>query len=106
MCGSAARCGPRRSAASQARTARSWPPTWHRFIGAALLWYFTVGSVRGFAFFLGLSTILDMIVSFFFTRPAVILMSRSKAFAGADVLGVHRGEAMTSEDQSLVGASR
>ncbi len=75
-------------------------------LGAAILWYFTVGSVRGFAFFLGLSTILDMIVSFFFTRPAVILMSRSKAFAGADVLGVHRGEAMTSEDQSLVGASR
>ena len=63
-------------------------------------------SVRGFAFFLGLSTILDMIVSFFFTRPAVILMSRSKAFAGADVLGVHRGEAMACEDQSLVGASR
>ena len=51
-------------------------------LGAAILWYFTVGSVRGFAFFLGLSTILDMIVSFFFTRPAVILMSRSKAFAG------------------------
>jgi preprotein translocase subunit SecD len=75
-------------------------------LGAVILWYFTVGSVRGFAFFLGLSTILDMIVSFFFTRPAVILMSRSKAFAGADVLGVHRGEAMTPEDQSLVGASR
>jgi preprotein translocase subunit SecD len=75
-------------------------------LGAAILWYFTVGSVRGFAFFLGLSTILDMVVSFFFTRPAVILMSRSKAFSGADVLGVHRGEAMAAEDQSLVGASR
>ena len=75
-------------------------------LGAAILWYFTVGSVRGFAFFLGLSTILDMVVSFFFTRPAVILLSRRKAFAGADVLGVHRGEAMSAEDKSLVGASR
>ena len=75
-------------------------------IGAAILWYFTVGSVRGFAFFLGLSTLLDMLVSFFFTRPAVILMSRSKAFAGPDVLGVHRGEAMETDEKPLVGASR
>ncbi len=75
-------------------------------IGAAILWYFTVGSVRGFAFFLGLSTILDMVVSFFFTRPAVILLSRSKALSGSHVLGVDRGEAMASEDKPLVGASR
>ncbi len=75
-------------------------------IGAAILWYFTVGSVRGFAFFLGLSTLLDMVVSFTFTRPAVILMSRSKAFAGPDVLGVHRGEAMETDEKPLVGASR
>ena len=75
-------------------------------IGAAILWYFTVGSVRGFAFFLGLSTLLDMLVSFFFTRPAVILLSRSKAFAGPDVLGVHRGEATEADEKPLVGASR
>jgi len=75
-------------------------------IGAGILWYFTVGSVRGFAFFLGLSTALDMLVSFTFTRPAVILLSRTKYFSGADVLGVHRGEAMATDDKSLVGASR
>ncbi len=75
-------------------------------IGAVILWYFTVGSVRGFAFFLGLSTLLDMVVSFFFTRPAVILMSRGKAFSGPDVLGVHRGEAMATDEKPLVGASR
>jgi preprotein translocase subunit SecD len=75
-------------------------------IGAAILWYFTVGSVRGFAFFLGLATILDMVVSFFFTRPAVILLSRSKALSGSHVLGVDRGEAMAAEDKPLVGASR
>ena len=42
-----------------------------------MLWYLTVGSVRGFAFFLGLSTVIDLVVAYFFTRPAVILLSRS-----------------------------
>ena len=55
----------------------------------------------------GPTTLLDMFVSFFFTRPAVILLSRRKAFAGADVLGVHQGEATgASSDEALVGASR
>ena len=62
-------------------------------IGAAVLWWLSVGSVRGFAFFLGLSTLIDLVVSWFFTRPAVILLSRSDRFAGAKVLGVERGEA-------------
>jgi preprotein translocase subunit SecD len=76
-------------------------------IGALLLYWLTIGSVRGFAFFLALSVVLDLFVSFFFTRPAVILLSRSRAFAGADVLGVHQGEATgTSSDDTLVGASR
>ena len=40
-------------------------------IGAGVLLYLTVGSVRGFAFFLGLSTLLDLVVAYFFMRPAV-----------------------------------
>ena len=39
------------------------------FIGAAVLWWLTVGSVRGFAFFLGLSTVLDVVVAWAFTHP-------------------------------------
>ncbi|MEX6430705.1 MULTISPECIES: protein translocase subunit SecD [Ferrimicrobium] len=42
------------------------------FIGAALLYYFSIGDVRGFAFFLGLSTILDVASAWFFTRPLVL----------------------------------
>jgi preprotein translocase subunit SecD len=61
-------------------------------LGAGVLWYLTVGSVRGFAFFLGLSTIMDMIVAYFFTRPAVILLSRSRFLKGSKVLGVTAGE--------------
>jgi preprotein translocase subunit SecD len=47
-------------------------------LGAAVLWYLTVGSVRGFAFFLGLSTLCDLVILWFFTRPAVLLLGRSK----------------------------
>jgi preprotein translocase subunit SecD len=46
-------------------------------IGAGLLWWLTIGPVRGFALFLGLSTILDLIASYFFMRPAVRLVTQS-----------------------------
>jgi preprotein translocase subunit SecD len=58
------------------------------FLGALVLWWLTVGSVRGFAFFLGLSTVCDVIVAYFFTRPAVLLLARSKFLNGRKVLGV------------------
>ncbi|HSH22597.1 MAG TPA: protein translocase subunit SecD, partial [Acidimicrobiales bacterium] len=61
------------------------------FIGAALLYLLTVGSVRGFAFFLGLSTILDIVVAYFFTRPLVVLLGRNRVFTEARWLGVARG---------------
>jgi preprotein translocase subunit SecD len=61
------------------------------FIGASVLWWLTVGSVRGFAFFLGLSTVLDVIVAWFYTRPAVMMLSRNRLFTDAPFLGVARG---------------
>ena len=60
-------------------------------IGAALLYFLTVGPVRGFAFFLGLSTALDLVVAYFFSRPAVALVSRSRFFTEARWFGVARG---------------
>ena len=65
------------------------------FIGAAVLWWLTVGSVRGFAFFLGLSTVLDVIVAWMFTRPAVILLARNRFFTDMPGFGVARGLAIT-----------
>jgi preprotein translocase subunit SecD len=55
---------------------RGFAGAWHTIvvadmvslIGAAVLWYLTVGSVRGFAFFLGLSTLCDLLVAYCFTR--------------------------------------
>jgi preprotein translocase subunit SecD len=45
-------------------------------ISAGVLYALTVGPVRGFAFFLGLSTVLDVVVAYFFKRPLVSLLAR------------------------------
>ncbi|MGA1362046.1 MAG: protein translocase subunit SecD [Ilumatobacteraceae bacterium] len=60
------------------------------FLGALVLWWLTVGPVRGFAFFLGLSTLSDIVVSYFFTRPTVLLLARTGFMNRAGVLGVRR----------------
>ena len=57
-------------------------------IGAFVLWYLTVGAVRGFAFFLGLSTACDLVVSYFFTRPMVLLLARTKWMERRKVMGI------------------
>jgi preprotein translocase subunit SecD len=46
-------------------------------IGAGLLWWLTIGPVRGFALFLALSTALDLFASYFFMRPAVRMATQS-----------------------------
>jgi preprotein translocase subunit SecD len=61
------------------------------FLGAAVLWWLTVGSVRGFAFFLGLATVLDVIKAWFYTRPLVTLLSRNRFFTDMPGFGVARG---------------
>jgi preprotein translocase subunit SecD len=58
------------------------------FLAAATLYYFAAGDVRGFAFTLGLSTILDLVVVFLFTHPIVSLFSRSAAFGSARFTGL------------------
>ena len=58
------------------------------FLGAFLLWWLTVGPVRGFAYFLGISVILDLVVAIAFTRPLVLLLSRSPRFARAKFFGL------------------
>ena len=50
------------------------------FLAAALLWYFSLGEVKGFAFTLGLTTIIDVVVVFLFTKPMVTLLARTKFF--------------------------
>jgi preprotein translocase subunit SecD len=58
------------------------------FIGAITLWVLTVGSFRNFAFFLGLSTLCDLVVSYFFTRPAALLLARTTWMSQRKVMGI------------------
>lgn len=59
-------------------------------IAAAILYFLTVGSVRGFAFYLGLSTILDLLASWFFMRPVAYVLAESDYFQSRPgMLGVH-----------------
>jgi preprotein translocase subunit SecD len=60
-------------------------------IGAALLYFLAVGSVRGFAFFLGLSTLLDVFVAYFFMHPLVSIIGRKQSFTKARWLGIASG---------------
>ena len=50
-------------------------------IASALLYFFAVGDVRGFAFTLGLTTFVDLFVVFFFTKPLVTLLSRAHFYS-------------------------
>ncbi|MGC9544133.1 protein translocase subunit SecD [Streptomyces sp. UG1] len=52
------------------------------FLAAAVLFVVSVGKVQGFAFTLGLTTLLDVVVVFFFTKPLMTILARKKFFAG------------------------
>nr|MCS5681237.1 SecD/SecF family protein translocase subunit [Acidimicrobiales bacterium] len=57
-------------------------------IGAGVLYQLTSGTVRGFALYLGITTLIDLAVSFFFMRPLVILVARRLVGENPGRLGV------------------
>jgi preprotein translocase subunit SecD len=50
-------------------------------IAAVILYFFAVGGVRGFAFTLGLTTLIDLVVVFVFTKPLVSILSHLSFFS-------------------------
>ena len=46
-----------------------------------MLYFLTVGQVRGFALFLGLATVLDLVATYFFMGPAIRVMARRDAMS-------------------------
>ncbi|MEE3850481.1 protein translocase subunit SecD [Gordonia sp. LSe1-13] len=58
------------------------------FIAAAVIYVLAIGEVRGFAFTLGLTTILDVVVVFLVTHPLVVLASRSEFLSRPKVNGL------------------
>jgi preprotein translocase subunit SecD len=67
------------------------------FLAAAVLYVLAVGQVRGFAFTLGMSTVLDLIVVFFVTHPLVALASRSKFLSSPKMSGLGAVQRQASE---------
>lgn len=66
------------------------------FLAAAVLFIVTVGKVQGFAFTLGLTTVLDVVVVFLFTKPLMTLLARRKFFAN--------GHRLSGLDPKALGA--
>jgi len=63
------------------------------FLAAAVLYILAIGAVKGFAFTLGLSTLIDVVVVFLFTHPLVALLSRFRAFASPKISGLGNARA-------------
>ena len=74
-------------------------------LAAVVLYLLAVGSVRGFALTLGLSTALDLFVVYFFKRPTVFLLSRSPKLANLRGLGL-RSAVAADPVPAVAGAER
>jgi preprotein translocase subunit SecD len=62
------------------------------FLAAAILYVLAIGDVKGFAFTLGMSTVLDLIVVFLFTHPLMAVLARFRAFGSSRISGLGRVE--------------
>ncbi|WP_459547029.1 protein translocase subunit SecD [Nocardia sp. X0981] len=74
------------------------------FIAAAVLYVLAVGQVRGFAFTLGLTTILDVVVVILVTAPLVLLASRSAFWAKPSVNGLGAMQQLARERKAAEAA--
>lgn len=60
-------------------------------IGAVVLYVLAIGSVRGFALFLGISTVLDLLMSYFFMHPLVSILARKPHLVRMKGFGIGAG---------------
>ena len=66
------------------------------FLAALLLYILSIGDVRGFAFTLGMTTLIDVIVVFLFTKPMITLLARTKFYG--------QGHPLSGLDPARLGA--
>jgi len=67
-------------------------------LAAVVLYIFAIGVVKGFAFALGISTLIDLVVFFFFTKPMVTWLAKYPFFS--------RGHKMSGLSPEHVGVER
>ncbi len=68
------------------------------FLAAVVLYLLSVGSVRGFAFTLGLTTLLDIVIVFMFTKPLLTILARTRFFG--------QGHRLSGLDPERLGSTR
>jgi preprotein translocase subunit SecD len=66
------------------------------FLAALLLYILSIGDVRGFAFTLGMTTLIDIVVVFLFTKPMITLLARTKFYG--------QGHPLSGLDPARLGA--
>lgn len=75
------------------------------FLAAAVLYFLAVGQVKGFAFTLGLTTILDVVVVFLVTWPLVYLASKSPTMAKPGLNGLGAVQQIARERRAAATAT-
>jgi len=73
------------------------------FLAAAVLYVLAVGQVKGFAFTLGMSTVLDLVVVFLVTHPLVALASRNKFLSHPAMSGLGAVQRMAAKQRGGAG---
>ena len=71
---------------------------------AVILYLLAIGSVRGFALTLGIATLLDMFVVYFFKRPTVFLIARSRRLSELPGMGLRSGVAVPAPQPVRAGS--
>ncbi|MEV8443044.1 protein translocase subunit SecD [Actinosynnema sp. NPDC051121] len=74
------------------------------FLASAILYVIAVGQVKGFAFTLGMSTVLDLVVVFLVTHPLVSMISKSKRLSNPRLVGLGGAVQAAVDDRALSGA--
>ncbi|MER5264326.1 protein translocase subunit SecD [Actinosynnema sp. NPDC002837] len=74
------------------------------FLAAAILYVLAVGQVKGFAFTLGMSTVLDLVVVFLVTHPLVSMISKSKRLSNPKLSGLGGAVQAAVDDRAPSGA--
>nr|WP_246324858.1 protein translocase subunit SecD [Petropleomorpha daqingensis] len=76
------------------------------FLAAAILYVLAIGDVKGFAFTLGLSTVLDLVIVFLFTHPLLAVLSRWRSFGSSRMSGLGRVDKAGRKPRGLATAER
>lgn len=75
------------------------------FLAAAVLYILAVGQVKGFAFTLGMSTVLDLVVVFLVTHPLVVMASKSSVLARPALSGLGAAQRVGIESRSALATA-